>query len=249
MRKVSAASDAGVALLRRLPPPRRTLRRIDIDGLTLMTTRLAASFRLATLGRIFLLTAALGALPGCTRYYVFAHDPPKDGYRVETLRRPLQAAVTAPDNSDKAFVLAALNDSGWFSTLSAPRASADVAIDYLGVSCGEPRSAADSAVGTYAATLKFLVLDLPTLGMLPTTPEETADCAVNFRYEILKPRASGPRDSGYDYKRLRFGVAFAGAAYTSPEKQKQQTKVLFDTSVAKMLTEMAPAVAPLQSGL
>lgn len=202
-----------------------------------------------TCGRLLLLAALLAALPGCTRYYVFAHEPPKDGYRVEALRRPLAASVTAPENSDKPFVLAALDGSGWFSTLTAPRSAADVAIEYLGVSCGEPRSAADSAIGTYAATLKFLVLDVPTLGMMPTTPEETADCAVNFRYEVLRPRPIGARASGYDYQRLRFGVAFAGSAYTSPEKQRQQTKVLFDTSVAKLLSEMAPAVAPLQSGL
>lgn len=214
-----------------------------------MTIRSTHGARLAPLGRVLLLATTLAILPGCTRYYVFAHDPPKEGYAVEKLRRPLQAAVTAPENGDRPFVLAALNDSGWFATLAAPRSSADVAIDYLGVTCGEARSPADSAVGTYFQTLKFLVVDVPTLGMMPTTPEETADCAVNFRYEVLKPHAVGARTTGYDYKRLRFGVAFAGSAYTSPEKQKLQTKVLFDTSVQKMLAEMAPAVAPLQSGM
>lgn len=199
--------------------------------------------RLSTLCATML--AAL-SLSGCA-YSVFVHEPPRGGFKLDKPRAPLRATFAAPVNADSEAVRRLLEKSGYFASVQPvatfPKTSvADIDIAYQGMRCGQTDADGDSFLGTMWGTAKFIVVSVPTLGIVPPGSHAQTECQQVFSYRFRAPRRTQPRTVEYPFKSVEY-ASTARALFAGDEKQKYQKEYLLDQSVAALLSDISRQLA------
>lgn len=181
------------------------------------------------------------AASGCA-HTVFVHEPPAGGFKVERPRYPLNAALTlAGAPADNTVVRDLLQRSGYFATLGHASSGAkniDLDIAYRGVRCGDAESPSDTFIGTWFGTLKFVVVTVPTLGIVPPGASSERKCEQVFEYKFRAPRVTQPRAVQYPFAEVEYRTSAPGL-YTNADKEKFQRTYLLDQSVAALLGDIA----------
>jgi hypothetical protein len=194
-------------------------------------------------GLFRLLGAALcfSVLSGCG-YSVFVHQPPRGGFKLDKPRFPLNATLAvAPNNPDGEAVRKLLEQSGYFARvtpLSTAAKTADIDIAYQGMHCGATDAAHDSFLGTWWYTAKFIVVSVPTLGIVPPGAASETNCQQVFSYQFRPPRRVQARTVQYPFKTVEYASTARGV-FHGDDKQKYQKAYLLDQSVAALLSDIS----------
>lgn len=196
-----------------------------------------------TFCRLICLALLAFGLSGCS-YSVFVHEPPRGGYKLDKPRFPLNATLSvAPGNPDAALVRTLLEQSGYFAAVTPlatlPKtASVDLDIAYQGMRCGHTDSPADSFLGTWWLTAKFIVVSVPTLGIVPPGASSETDCQQVFSYRFRPPRRQQARTIQYPFKTVEYASTARGL-FHGEDKQKFQKAYLLEQSVASLLSDIS----------
>ncbi|MFP5392434.1 MAG: hypothetical protein ACLGI6_12970 [Gammaproteobacteria bacterium] len=192
--------------------------------------------------RVAVLIAVL-LLGGCS-HTVYIHEPPAGGFKLERPRYLLKATLALQGaGEDNRAVHGLLERSGYFSTLqqisgAPPSGQFDIDIAYKGVQCGEGESPVDSFGGTWFWTAKFVLVTVPTLGVVPPGAGSETPCQQVFAYRLRSPRNAQARSVSYPFKAVEY-VTTAPALYATGDKRQFQKDFLMDQSVAALLSDIA----------
>lgn len=193
--------------------------------------------------RLAAVTFSAAAMAACS-HTVYIHEPPGGGFQLERPRYPLKATVALEgSNENNTAVYGLLERSGYFSTLQkvsgkAPGGQFDLDISYRGVECGSSDSPSDSFLGTWFATAKFVVVTVPTLGVVPPGASRETPCWHSFAYRFRSPATAQARSISYPFRVVEYATT-APQLYAMGDKRKHQKEFLMDQSVAALLSDIA----------
>lgn len=196
-------------------------------------------------GRVFASFALATALASCT--HVVLTDTDGRATLTAPLRYQLNAYLQLKDSGpDNEIVKRLLKESGAFSEItSAAKSNTNIAIVFEGRRCGDRNHPMDSFIGTWAATVVFVVLTVPSLGSIPASSQGSWQCTRNFSYVLRDDPKNLRREISHRYTHTEYGTTFSHFFLTSPEREQYQLESSIDHAIARLLSDINTSITTL----